>query len=111
MQSIALSLLTTYIDYKLGWKAWSINIAIPIMIIIANITMMMLTIISHKKYIKYAIYQLIIVVLSILPTILNQENMKSLSIVANCICFVNFVLCLGLATKDIKEAIIRKFHV
>ena len=39
IQTIALSMLTVYIDYKLGMKGWSMNIAIPIMIIIANITM------------------------------------------------------------------------
>ena len=114
VQIVALSILTTYVDYKLGWKAWSINIAIPIMIMIANITMLILTIISHKKYIKYAIYQLIIVLFSMLPVVLMKENMiqnKTLSIVASSICFINFILCLGLATKDIKDAIIRKFHV
>ena len=114
IQAIAISALTAYIDYKLGWKAWSINIAFPIIIMIANITMFVLTIVSHKKYIKYALYQLIIVIFSMLPVILISENMlenKILSMVASGICFINFVLCLSLCSKDIKEAIIRKFHV
>ena len=111
---VALSVLTSYIDYMLGWKGWSINIAIPIMVIVANITMLVLTIVSHKKYIKYVIYQLIIVILSMLPIVLIQENMienKILSIFASVVCFINFVLCLSLCTKDIKEEIIRKFHI
>ena len=38
LQTIAISLLTFAIDYELGMKGWAINIAIPIVIIIANIT-------------------------------------------------------------------------
>ncbi len=114
IQVLTISILMAYIDYKTGWKAWSINIAIPIMIMIANVTMLVLTIVSYKKYIKYAIYQLIIVIFSMLPIILLSEHIlenRILSIVASSVCLINFILCLSLCTKDIKEAIIRKFHV
>ena len=114
LQTIAISILTLYIDYKTGWRAWSINIAIPIMIMIANSTMLILTIVSHKKYIKYVIFQFIIVIFSMLPVIFISEHLvqnKILSIVASGICFINFILCLALCTKDIKETIIRKFHI
>jgi hypothetical protein len=114
LQTIAISLLTVYFDYKLGFKEWSINISIPIIIIIANITMLVLTIVSYKKYIKYAIYQLIIVLLSMLPVVFMTENMlyyKTLSAVASGISVLNFVLCLVLCAKDVKEVIIRKFHM
>ena len=50
IQAIAISLLTVFIDYKLGFEKWSINISIPIIIIIANVTMLVLTIVSYKKY-------------------------------------------------------------
>lgn len=114
LQAIALSVLTTYIDYSLEFKGWSINIAIPIMIIIANVTMLVLTIVSYKKYIKYAIYQLIIVLFSMLPVVFITEHMiqdKTLSVIASGISILNFVFCLVLCTKDIKEAIVRKFHM
>ncbi len=114
LQTIALSVLTTYIDYNLGFKGWSINIAIPIMIIVANITMLVLTIVSYKKYMKYAIYQLIIVLFSMLPVVFITEHMiqdKTLSMIASGISVLNFVLCLVLCAKDVKEAIVRKFHM
>ena len=114
IQAIAISLLTIFIDYKLGFEKWSINIAIPIIIIIANITMLILTIVSYKKYIKYAIYQLIIVLFSMIPVILIGENIlenKVLSIVASSIYISNLILTLILSAKDVKEAVIRKFHI
>lgn len=114
IQTLAISLLTLFIDYKLGFKGWSFEIAIPIIIIVANITMLILTIVSYKKYIKYAIYQLIIVVFSMLPILFIEEKMVNnpvLSIIASSISTLNFVLCLILCAKDVKEAIIRKFHM
>ena len=114
IQAIAISLLTVFIDYKLGFEKWSINISMPIIIIIANVTMLILTIVSYKKYIKYAIYQLIIVLFSMIPVILLSENIlenKVLSIVASSISIFNLILTLILSTKDVKEAIVRKFHI
>ena len=114
LQTIAISLLTVYIDYKLNFKGWSINIAIPILIIIANITMLVLTIVSHKKFIKYAIYQLLILLFSALPVILITEHIvenKVLSIIASGISGLNLILTLVLCAKDVKDAIIRKFHM
>ena len=114
IQTLAISLLTVFIDYKLGFKGWSLEIAIPLIIMIANITMLVLTIVSYKKYIKYAIYQLIIVLFSMLPILFIEENMVNnivLSIIASSISILNFILCLILCAKDIKEAVSRKFHM
>lgn len=114
IQTLAISLLTAFIDYKLGFKGWSIEISIPIIIIISNITMLVLTIVSYRKYIKYAIYQLLIVLFSMLPLLFIEENMINntvLSIIAISISILNFILCLILCAKDIKEAIVRKFHM
>lgn len=113
LQTIAISILTFYMDYMLGMKGWSINIAIPIIIMVANLTMLVLTIVSYKKYMKYAIYQLIIVLFSMLPLLLVTEHIvqnKTLSVIATGISVLNFVLCLALSAKDVKETIIRKFH-
>ncbi len=106
--------MVIYIDHIWGKIGWSVNIAIPIMIMIANLTMLVLTIVTHKKYMKYAIYQLIIVLLSMLPIILVTEHIvqdKTLSILATGISVLNFILCLALSAKDLKETIIRKFHL
>ena len=114
IQTIAVSILCVYIDYKIGFKAWSINMAIPIILITANITMLILTIVSHKKFIRYAIYQLLIILISLIPLFLVYEKLvddKTLRIIATSISGLNFLLSLILSAKDIKEEIIRKFHL
>lgn len=114
IQSIAISILTLFIDYKLGFKGWSLSISIPIIIIVANMTMLILTIVSYKKYARYAIYQLIILLFSISPIIFISEKMVKnpvLGIISTGISGLNLLITVILSFKDVKEAIIRKFHI
>ncbi len=114
LQMIILSLFMIYIDDKIGFQGWSIHIAMPIMIMVANLTMLVLTIISYKKYMKYAMYQLVIVFFSILPIMLMAEHggqKKMLSVIASGISILNFIIGLVLCAKEIKEVMIRKFHL
>lgn len=114
LQTIIISILVVFIDYKLGFRTWSISIGIPIIVITSNITMFVLTIVSYKKFIKYAIYQLTILVFSVLPIVFITENIvqnKVLSIIAVGISLINLVLTLILCAKDIKEAVVRKLHM
>lgn len=114
LQTIAIAILTTYIDYQIGFLGWSLEIAIPIILIVANATMLILTIVSHKKYIRYAIYQLIICLISLIPLYLIYERVVYqviLSYVSIGISVLNFILTIALCSKALKEAIARKFHI
>lgn len=114
IQSIAISLLTVYIDYRIGFNGWSLELAIPIIIIIANVTMLILTIVSHRKYVRYAIYQLIIFLFSCLPIYFMYEHIIFnfvLSYVAIGVSVLNFIFTIILCAKDVKDAVIRKFHI
>lgn len=114
VQTIAVSLLTVFIDYKIGFKGWSLSLAIPIILIIANLAMLILTIVSHKKYLRYAIYQLFILIFSILPAILIGEKIVTepiMGIIATGISILNLIITIILSAKDLKEAVIRKFHM
>ena len=87
IQTIAISILTVFIDYRIGFSGWSLELSIPIILIIANITMFILTIVSHRK-----------------------SNVV-LCYVAIGISILNFLITIILCAKDVKEAIIRKFHI
>ena len=63
---------------------------------------------------KYAFYELVIVLFSMLPVIFITEGIvqnKTLSIIGSSLSIFSFILCLILCIKDIKETIIRKFHM
>lgn len=114
LQTLALSGLAFFIDYKFGLTGWALNIMIPIIIIISNVTMLVLTIVSHKKYVKYAFCQLIIVIFSLFPIYLITKKIVSnivLSIVASSISAFNFVISFIFCAKAEIEVIKRKFHI
>ena len=114
LQTIIISAAILYIDYRIGFMGWSVSIAIPIVLIISNITMLILTLVSYKKYIRYAICQMIIVIMSLISIFFITNNlieMKVLSTIAMIISVLNLLITLVLCYKDVKDAIIRKFHM
>ena len=114
LQTIITGIAVLYIDYNLGFIGWSINIAIPIIFMVANVTMFVLTIITHKNYIKYAIYQLLIVLISLISMLVIWDKviqLKVLSNVAILVSLINLLISLILCFKDVKEVLIRKFHM
>ncbi len=114
VQTIAVSLLTIFIDYRIGFRGWSLSLAIPIILIVANTAMLILTIFSYKKYLRYAIYQFFILIFSILPAILIGERIVTqpvMSFIAIGISILNLIITIILSAKDLKEAIKRKFHI
>ena len=114
LQMLAITGVTLYIDKMTGERGWSVQLAIPIILIVANVTMLILTIISYKKYIKYAIYQLMIVLVSFIPIISMIKGIMEpgiLAMIAIFISVLNLNLSIILCYKDIKEAIVRKMHM
>lgn len=114
LQTVLLSFLTFYIDKKLGFPGWSIYIGIPIIIMIANITMLVLSIVCHNKYTKYAMYQLFIVIFSMIPIILSTRDIiefRVLNIIATGISIFNFTISIVLSYKAFYKMLICKFHM
>ena len=76
--------------------------------------MLLLTIISRKKYIRYVVFQLMLCIISFTPVILISERLvkdRTLGIIAVGVSILNFIICLILCKTDIKEELKRKFHM
>lgn len=114
LQMLAISFVILYIDNRLGFSGWSIYIGMPIILMIANVTMLILQIVSYKNYIKYAIYQLMIVLISFLqigPILMGAMEFRILNKVAIGISLLNFVISLVLSYKDFYKVLVCKFHI
>jgi len=114
LQMIAISAFIFYIDQRLNFRGWSIYIGIPIILMVANATMLVLSIVGYKKYIKYALYQLIIVFLSITQIVVVSKGIMPLGIlnkIAIGISLFSFVISLSLSYKEFYKIIICKFHI
>lgn len=116
LQLVATSILVICIDFIIGYTGWAINYAIPIIIVIANITILVLTIVSINKYYKYAIYHLIIFILSMVPMVIyiasNEIIIKPIfTIISSIVALFTFILSLILCGKSIIEELDRRLHM
>ena len=114
VHSILASIITIYIDYRLGFNGWSLRIAVPIIIMIANFTMFIVTIFNYKRYGRYAVNQLVTLLFSVIANIYIYTKMHSysvLAIIAMAISSVNFLLSIILCFRDLKEEVIKKFNI
>ena len=116
IQFFAISALTLCVDYIMGYGGWAINLAIPIIIMVANITILVLTIVSVHRYYKYAVYQLIIFVFSMIPLIIyfafDEIITRAIfTIIASSIAILTFAISLILCGENILEELNRRLHM
>lgn len=114
LQMLCVSILIILIDMIIGYKGWSLIIGIPIIAIIANLTMLILTIISRKKYVKYVIYQSIIFLftLGLLVLILvGVIKINTLYIIAFGISIMSMIMSFSLCGKQIIDELNKRLHV
>ena len=116
IQFIAISLLTLCIDYILGYHGWAINLSIPIIIMVANVTLFILTIVSVHRYYKYAIYHFIIFIFSMIPLILylifdGVITSPIFTIISSSIALFTFIMSLILCGRSMIEELNRRLHM
>jgi len=114
LQMIAISFILLYIDNRLGNYGWSIYIGIPITLMVANITMLVLAIICYKNYNKYVTCQLIIVLISIIqisPVLTGAIEFGILNKISIGISILNLLISIVLRYKDFVKMLMCKFHM
>ena len=114
LQMIAISFIILYIDMRFRFHGWSISIGIPIVLMICNIMMLVMSMINYRHYIKYAIYHLVIVIMSIGQVIISLQSnidMQVLNIIAVGISISSFIISLFLNYKDFYKVLECKFHI
>ena len=77
LQVILLICLVVFLDHTIGYMGWSLNLALPIILIVANTIMFLLTIVARRKYIRFAVCHLIIFIISFAPIILYSLGKES----------------------------------
>ena len=114
LQVILIDILCVALDWIIGYKGWSFTIAIPISIITANVTMLILLMCAFKIYAKYIIYQLIIFVWSMIPAVLcliGWVPTNILTIIATPIAVFSLLLTIVLFAKEVNEEMKKRFHL
>lgn len=114
LQVLLIDILCVALDWIIGYKGWSFTIAIPISIITANVTMLILLMCAFKIYARYIIYQLIIFVWSMIPAVLcliGWVPTNILTIIATPIAVFSLLLTIVLLAKEVNEEMKKRFHL
>lgn len=113
-QMIIISIILFIIDYMFGFVQWSLSVGIPIVIMVSNITMVIITMMKHKKYVKYALYEILILLFSIIYNMIismASNHSPLLNIITLWISITNLSFVLILNYDVIKIEIQKKFHI
>lgn len=114
IQTIAISILVVLLDKIIGFRKWSLEIAFPIVIGVSNITIFILTIVSRKKYFRYALYQFCIFCISIIPVVLYFSGVTKYFLpmtICSGIALFTFINTIILCGRDLKQELVRLFHI
>ncbi len=114
IQMLVISLLLFIIDFVFGFQKWSFSIGIPIVIMVSNITMLIITMLKHKKYVKYAFYEILILLFSIIYDVFISFvsiHVPLLNIITIWICITNLSFVLIFNYDILKVEIEKKFHI
>ena len=114
LQVILIDILCVVLDWIIGYKGWSFTIAIPISIITANVTMLILLMCAFKIYARYIIYQLIIFVWSMIPAVLcliGWVPTNILTTIATPIAVFSLLLTIVLFAKELNQQMRKRFHL
>ena len=114
LQVILIDILCVALDWIIGYRGLSFTIAIPISIITANVTMLILLMCTFKIYTRYIIYQLIIFIWSMIPGVLcliGLVPMNILTIIATPIAIITLFITIILFKKEVNEEMKKRFHL
>ena len=113
-QSLALAGLLILVDHIIGYKGWSINYAIPCIIVIMDVTVLVLMLVNLDFWQSYIIVILVMAFESAVLVVLAFVHVVQhpiLSIIAFGISIVEFGLTFLIGGKNASNELRRKFYV
>lgn len=114
VQMIGVLFLVIAIDMVLGYSGWSLNMGVPIIIIIVDIIIVICMIVNHENWPSYLLMQLFIVALSIVHMILYFTGIVKgpvLPWTAFGISSILFTSCVFIGGRRAKNELKRRFYI
>jgi len=114
VQTLAAELFVIWIDYLIGYEGWSVNYAVPGILMVAESAMLVLQIVNFMNWQSYILFQIEYIILSIIPVglwfahIVTRPIMTFLTLGFSVLIFV---LTMIFGDKKAKEELIRRFHI
>ena len=113
-QSLALAGLLVLVDHIIGYRGWSVNYAIPCIIVIMDVTVLVLMLVNLDFWQSYIIVLLVMVLGSAILVVLFFTNVVQypiLSFIALGVSVIEFGLTFLIGGKNASNELRRKFYV
>lgn len=113
VQTIGAGILLVVIDNVIGYKGWSVNYAIPGIILFANLAIVLLMIVNRMNWQSYFMYQIAITIFSFIPLILFWVKLINQPILAILTSVISIIILIGtivFGDRSVKNELIRRFY-
>lgn len=114
VQTLAAEFLVVWIDYLIGYEGWSVNYAVPGILLVAECSMLVLQIVNFMNWQSYILFQIEYVVLSMIPVglyffqIVTEPLMTFLALGCSVVIFAGTMI---FGDRKAKNELIRRFHI
>ena len=112
MGGVAVPILIA-VDYIIGYNGWSVNFVFPAIILAIDAAIAVLMIVNHKNWQSYIMWQIVMIIASLIPFILSFVGVVTVPTVANVALAVSFFLFLGtmiIGDRRARVELKRRFH-
>lgn len=114
VQTLGAILLVVLIDIVIGYRGWSVDYAVPGIIIIANAAILILMIVNFMNWQSYLMFQIGMLLFSLIPVILYFRNIITHPVMAFVAAGFSVVTLIGtmiFGDKKAKNELMRRFHI
>lgn len=114
VQTVAGILFVVLIDWALGYQGWSLNYVLPAGILLVDVAIVILMIVNSRNWQSYILFQLFMIVWSLLPILLFKLGIVTQVVVG--VIALSISLCLFVGTwiiggRRASTELKRRFHV
>lgn len=113
VQTLAAQLLCLLADFVLGYRGWSVNYAIPAIVLVANMSTLILQLVNFVNWQSYLLFQLEYLGFSLILGILYAVGIITRPVLAFGAVFVSILIFAGMmifGDKKAKNEVKRRFH-
>ena len=113
IQTIGMGALLVIIDWVLGFQGWSVNYAVPALILFADAAVVFLMIVNRMNWQSYFMYEIAITVFSFIPLILWALGFVTrpfLTIITVMITVMVLITTIWGGKRRFRSELARRFH-
>jgi hypothetical protein len=113
-QMVAVMIVLMTIDAVTGWRAWSIGLLAPFVIVASSLAMSVIFYINRLKWREYMLFQLIIAMNGFIPVILFWCGLTRIlwpAAAGALFSLLTFAGMLIFADKQLKNELMKRFHL